>query len=135
MDGSDLVILVMGSTAGTTKTVVDELRKSGVKAGLLKLRIFRPFPFKELANALKDAKALAVLDKSDAFNSFGGPVFEDVRSALYDLKKKPEIINYVYGLGGRDIGLDAIKGVYDNLKKIAETGNVEQVVNYLGVRE
>ncbi len=135
MDGAELVILVMGSTAGTTKTVVRELRKNGIKAGLLKLRIFRPFPFKELSDALRGAKALAVMDRSDAFNSFGGPLFEDVRSSLYDLEKKPLITNYIYGLGGRDIGLDAIKGVYDDLKKMTETGKVEQVVNYLGVRE
>ena len=135
MDGAEVAILVMGSTAGTTKQIVNELRAKGVKAGLLRLRIFRPFPFKELAKALSGVKALAVLDRSDAFNSFGGPLFEDVRSALYDLDKKPKIANYVFGLGGRDIGLEEIKIVYDNLLKIAETGDVKQVINYIGLRE
>jgi len=135
MDGAEVAILVMGSTAGTTKQIVNELRVKGIKAGLLRLRIFRPFPFSELAKALSNVKVLAVLDRSDAFNGFGGPLFEDVRAALYDLEKRPKMINYVFGLGGRDIGLEDIKGVYANLQNIAETGDIKQVVSYLGVRE
>ncbi|HOB42572.1 MAG TPA: pyruvate ferredoxin oxidoreductase [Bacillota bacterium] len=135
MEDAEVAVVVLGSTAGTAKAVVDELRADGVRAGLLKIRVFRPFPAEEIAEALKDVKAVAVMDRSDSFNAVGGPVFGDVRSALYDVENGPRIVDYIYGIGGRDVTPDHIRTVYADLAKIADTGQVENLLTYLGVRE
>ncbi|HHV08600.1 MAG TPA: hypothetical protein GXX69_10360 [Firmicutes bacterium] len=107
----------------------------GVKAGVLKPRLFRPFPYKELQEALAHIKAIAVLDRTDSYDGFGGPLFKDVRAALYDAPQRPPVVNYVYGLGGRDVNLDHIRSVYRDLEQIVRTGQVDNLVRYLGVRE
>jgi pyruvate ferredoxin oxidoreductase alpha subunit len=135
LDDAELAIVVLSSTAGTARLVVDELREQGVKAGLLKLRVFRPFPHEELAAALGDRKAVAVLDRADSYSGFGGPLFTEVRAAMYDAKQRPPVVDYIYGLGGRDVNLDHIRKVYQDLAEIARTGAAVQTVNYLGVRE
>ncbi len=135
MEDAEVAVVVLGSTAGTAKAVVDELRADGVRAGLLKIRVFRPFPAEDIAEALKDVKAVAVMDRSDSFNAVGGPVFGDVRSALYDVENGPRIVDYIYGIGGRDVTPDHIRTVYADLAKIADTGQVENLLTYLGVRE
>lgn len=132
---AELLIVVLSSTAGTVKNVVKELRKDGIKVGLIKPRIFRPFPYFELAEALKNVKAVAVLDRSCSFGAQGGPLYIEIRSALYELVQKPLIKNYIYGLGGRDISLENIRSVYFDLEKIVKTGRVEKLVSYLGVRK
>jgi len=135
LDDADIAIVVLGSTAGTARAVVDELRDKRVKAGMLKLRVFRPFPAAEIAAALSKTKAVAVMDRSDSFSSQGGPVFTEVRSALYEVPMKPKIVNFIYGLGGRDVKMNDINSVYDALQKIIKTGKVETAINYLGLRE
>ncbi len=135
MDDADLACVVLGSAAGTGKEAIDQLRKDGVKAGLLKIRVFRPFPYQEIAAALADKKAVAIMDRSDGLAGLGGPVFGEVRSALYESEKKPKLVDYIYGLGGRDIKIEHFISVFDNLQKIVQTGKVESLVNYLGVRE
>ncbi len=135
LDDAEVAVVVLGSTAGTAKTVVDELRAQGMKVGLLKLRVFRPFPAAELAEALKHLKAVAVMDKAESFSAAGGPIFMDVRSALYDLEARPKITSYVYGLGGRDVRTTDIEKVYNELKEVAATGVVSSPYNYLGVKE
>lgn len=135
LDDAEIAIVVLSSTAGTARVVVDELRAQGVKAGLLKLRVFRPFPYAELAQTLSGRKAIAVMDRADSFSGFGGPLFTEVRSAMYEAKDRPPIVDYIYGLGGRDVNLDHIRKVYSDLAEIAKTGQVAQLVNYLGVRE
>ena len=125
----------MNSTAGTAKFVVDQLREQGVKAGLVKIRVYRPFPAEELAEALKGCKAIAVLDKADSFNAAGGPLFTDVTSAMYGRAEGIKVINYIYGLGGRDVKTNDIEKVYADLAEIVKSGKVESVYNYLGVRE
>jgi pyruvate ferredoxin oxidoreductase alpha subunit len=134
LNDADIAIVALGSTAGTAKNVVDGLRESGVKAGLLKLRVFRPFPYEEIAKALSKIKAVAIMDRSDSYNAMGGPVFTEIRSAMYDMDKKPKMINYIYGLGGRDISLEDIEGIYNELSNISKTGKVKSIFNYLGVR-
>ncbi len=134
MDDAEFVVVCMNSTAGTTKAVVDDLREKGIKAGLLKIRVFRPFPAFEVANALSKAKAIAVLDKADSLNAVGGALFEDVVSGMYVNNKKVPCVNYVYGIGGRDTTVKDIAGVYSDLQKIAETGNIENPYRYFGVR-
>ena len=135
LDDAEIAIVVLGSTAGTAKEVVKALRADGVKAGLLKVRVFRPFPACEIARALQGKKAVAVMDRSDSFNAVSGPVFTEVRSAMYGMENTPAIVDYIYGIGGRDVTMDHIKSVYDDLAKIAKTGQVEKTLTYLGIRE
>lgn len=135
MDDAEIGIVVMNSTAGTAKFVVDKLREQGVKAGLVKPRVYRPFPVEEIAESLKGLKALAVMDKADSFNAAGGPLFTDVTSALYGRADGIPAVNYIYGLGGRDVKADDIEKVFNDLAEIAKTGEVKSVYNYIGVRE
>ncbi len=135
MDGADLAVLCLSSTCGTAKTTVDRLRAKGVKAGMVKLRFFRPFPAKEVVESLSKAKAVAILDRSDTFSNRGGPAFNEIRSAFYENKDKPFMVNYIYGLGGRDITIEDIEKVYSRLGETLKQKKVETLVNYLGVRE
>ncbi len=130
LDDAKIAVVALGSTNGTAEAAVDELRKEGMKAGLLKLRVFRPFPAEEITAALNHVKLLAVLDRSISFGGFGAPLFTEIRSAFFGKDKAPAIINYIYGLGGRDINVSNIKSVFKDL----ESGKFE-TVNYLGVRE
>ena len=134
MDDAEQVIVCMNSTAGTAKAAVDELRAQGVKAGLLKIRMFRPFPSEEVAEVLKNAKAIAVLDKADSLNAAGGALFEDVVSGMYVANVHVPTVNYVYGIGGRDTTVQDIKKVYNDLNEVAETGNIGNPYRYLGLR-
>ena len=135
-EDADVCMVVLNSTAGTGKYVVDQLRAQGKKVGLIKPRVFRPFPVDEIVAALSGFKAIAVMDKADSFNAAAGPLFTDVTSAMYAKGVfGPKVINYIYGIGGRDVKSDDLEYVYNELLKIAETGKVEQVYNYLGVRE
>lgn len=134
MEDSEFVIVCMNSTAGTAKAAIDELRAQGIKAGLLKIRMFRPFPAEEVADSLKNAKAIAVLDKADSLNGVGGALFEDVVSGMYVSDIHVPTVNYVYGIGGRDTTVNEIKQVYTDLAKIAETGDIGDPYRYLGLR-
>lgn len=135
LEDAEIATIVLGSTAGTCRVMVDQLREDGIKAGTIKIRCFRPFPWKEIADALQGVKAVAVLDRSASFGSLGGPIFSEVRSGLYEMEDRPRLINYIYGLGGRAVRNSDIESVYTNLSRIVETGKIESVVNYLGVRE
>jgi len=135
LDDAEIAVACLGSTAGTVKTVVDELREEGVKVGLLRIRTFRPFPVEEIAKALGKVRAVAVMDKSMSFGGNGGPVFHEVRHVLYDLPTHPYVLNYVYGLGGRDTSPDQIRNIYRDLQKIVQAKRVEALINYVGLRE
>lgn len=134
LDDAEIAIVCMNSTAGTTKAVIDKLRDQGVKAGLLKIRVYRPFPGEEVAKALSHLKAVAVLDKSDSLNAIGGALFEDVVSSMYVAKQNVPVVNYVYGIGGRDTTEKEIKSVYTDLAEIAKDRKVENPYRYLGLR-
>lgn len=127
---AEYIMVCLGSAAGTAKAAVDELRDAGEKVGLLKLRVFRPFPAEELIAALGRAKGIAVMDRADGVNSIGGPVFSEIRAALYGHCSAP-ISNYIYGLGGRDIDIDMMKSVFQDLKD----GKCAEQAYYIGVRE
>ena len=135
MDDADVAIVCMNSTAGTAKAVVNKLREQGQKVGLLKLRVFRPFPVDEIAEALSHLKAVAILDKADSLNAAGGALFEDVTSAMYVNNKHVPSVNYVYGIGGRDTREDEIEKVYNDLFEIVKTGEVKNPYRYLGLRK
>ena len=134
LDDAEVAIVCMNSTAGTTKYVVDTLREKGIKAGLLKIRMFRPFPTEEVANALSHLKAVAVLDKADSLNGAGGALYTDVTSSMYVNKKQVPMVNYIYGIGGRDTTSYEIEGVFNDLLEIVKTGKVENPYRYFGVR-
>jgi pyruvate ferredoxin oxidoreductase alpha subunit len=135
LDDAEIAVVCLGSTAGTMKAVVDELRAQGVKAGVLRIRTFRPLPIDGIARALEKVKAVAVMDRSMSFGGVGGPVFHEVRHALFDVSSHPYVVNYIYGLGGRDISPSQIHKVYDDLQNMLKAKRVENVVNYVGLRE
>jgi pyruvate ferredoxin oxidoreductase alpha subunit len=129
---ADYILVCLGSTAGTAKAAVEELRQEGIKVGLIKVRVFRPFPAEELAAALKNCKAIAVLDRSESMNTQAGPVATEIKAALYDANIAKPMEAYIYGLGGREIYIEDIKKVYRNLAS-AKSGSKH--VQYLGVKE
>ena len=135
MEDAEVAIVCMNSTAGTTKAVVNKLREQGKKVGLLKLRVFRPFPVDEISEALNNLKAVAILDKADSLNAAGGALFQDVTSAMYVNKKQVPAVNYVYGIGGRDTKEDDIEKVYNDLFEIVNKGEVKNPYRYLGLRK
>ncbi|MCC8121660.1 MAG: pyruvate ferredoxin oxidoreductase [Oscillospiraceae bacterium] len=135
MEDAEAAIVLIGSTAGTAKACVDRLRQQGRKVGLVKVRVFRPFPARELAQALSRCKAAAVMDKSEGFSGCGGPLFAETRSACYDLPQRPRLINVVYGLGGRDCAVEDIERVYNRLQTILETGQLGELYTHMGQRE
>ncbi len=135
MEDAEVAMVIIGSSAGTAKYCVDQLREEGVKAGLIKLRVFRPFPAEEIAKALKGCKAVAVMDKCEGFSACGGPLFAEVSGACINLDQRPKMIDIVYGLGGRDFTVDAARSVYERLGNIAKTGKVEETYIHMGQRE
>lgn len=134
MEDAEYVVVLIGSAAGTCKAAIEKLRSEGRKVGLLKIRVFRPFPEKELGEALKDRKAVAVLDRSEMFAAAGGPLGTEVRSAMYSGGSKARVVNYFYGLGGRDITVEDFCIVYDRLEEIAKTGEIPDMYEYIGLR-
>lgn len=135
MEDAETAVVVIGSSAGTGKDAVDELREQGRKVGLIKVRVFRPFPMEELAAALSRVKAVAVMDKCESFSACGGPLFAETRSALYDLPERPLAVNYVYGLGGRDVTIATFEEIFDALDQMVENGQVGDVYRHIGVRD
>jgi pyruvate ferredoxin oxidoreductase alpha subunit len=134
LDDAEIGMVILNSAAGTAKDVVDEMRNRGIKAGLLKPRLFRPFPYEEIGEALRHLKALCVMDRADSFGAYG-PLFTEIASSLYPYKERPILINKIYGLGGRDFMPEDAEKVFLELKDIASSGKIKSVKEYLGVRE
>ncbi|HEC83042.1 MAG TPA: pyruvate ferredoxin oxidoreductase [Firmicutes bacterium] len=133
-EDAERIVVALGSTCGTAKVVVDELRQEGEKVGLLKIRVFRPFPYEQVREALSGAKAVAVLDRSMSFGAQSGPVLLEVRAALYDNVSVPTK-GYIYGLGGRNVSPSQIRRAFEELKELAKTGKSSDEIGFLGVRE
>ncbi len=129
LEGADAVIVTMSSAAGTTKAVVDRMREEGKKVGLVKLRLFRPFPYAAVAEALKGVKCVGVLDRSFSFGAYA-PLFSEVRNSLYHWQKKPKLQSYVFGLGGRDLLESHVEHAFGELL----AGHTSRVKRYLGLR-
>jgi len=134
LEDAEVAIIALNSTAGTAKYVVNALREQGVKAGVLKLRLFRPFPAEEIRKALKNVKAVAVLDRSASYGT-AGPLFMDIRSTMYEADSRPFINNYIYGLGGRDISINEIENIYKELQNTVKSGKPNKEYQWIGVRE
>jgi len=134
MEDAECVIVAIGSTAGNARHVARELRAAGKKVGVLKVRVFRPFPVTEIVSALAGVKAVAVLDRAESFGAEGGPLFLEVRSALYDSTDRPAVVNYIYGLGGADVRIELIHDVFNDLADIASGAAEPAGLVYLGTR-
>ena len=136
MEDAEIAIVVVGSTAGTTRVIVDKLRERGVKAGMIRVRVFRPFPHEAYAEALQHVKVVGVMDRADSFGAQGGPVFLEVRAALYDCDPRPQVLPFIYGLGGRDIFPDNIEQAFAVLEDAARSKKrVSTERRYLNLRE
>ena len=134
-EDADYIMLLIGSAAGTAKEEVDALRAQGKKVGVLKLRVFRPFPGKEIAKALSNCKAVAIMDRCESYNGNGGPLGAEVTSALFKNKVNIEAVNYIYGLGGRDFTVNHVAQVFSELEDMMENGKEVEQYQYIGLRD
>jgi len=135
MEDAEIALIGLASTMGTARSAVDSMREQGYRMGLIDLRLYRPFPAEQLRNALKQIKVLGVMDRADTFSLNGGPLFGDIRNALYAYGGRMKIVNYIYGLGGRDINVSDLKKIMSQLVAINEGKEPENLVTYYGVRE
>ena len=133
-EDADYIMLIMGSAAGTAKEAVDELRAEGKKVGVLKLRVFRPFPSEEIAKALANCTAVAVMDRCESYNGNGGPLGSEVPAALFKNKVMIEAVNYIYGLAGRDFTIKDVKDVFAELEDMIENGKTVEQYQYIRLR-
>lgn len=136
MEDAEYAVVLIGSAAGTCKAAIDHIRStSGKKVGLIKIRVFRPFPEEELAKALSKVKAVAIMDRSEMFSATSGPLGAEVRAAMYQARCTADTVNYFYGLGGRDITVPDFEQVYDKLETLAETHTITDMYTYIGLRD
>ncbi|UCF70245.1 MAG: pyruvate ferredoxin oxidoreductase [candidate division WOR-3 bacterium] len=134
MDDAEVAILAMGSTGGTGKVAVDRLREQGKKVGLIRCRVYRPFPKGAMLKAVSKVKVLGIMDRADTMSTLGGHLYNECRSILYDSEERPIMKNYIYGLGGRDISIEEIEDIYAELFNIQKSGEVDKEIVYYGVR-
>lgn len=132
---ADYIMLIMGSAAGTAKEAVDHLREQGKKVGVLKLRVFRPFPAEEIAEVLKGCKAAAIMDRCESYNGNGGPLGSEVTAGLYRSKVMIEAVNYIYGLAGRDFTVNEVYDIFAELEEAVENGKKVEQYQYIGLRK
>ena len=149
IDDAETIIVSIGSTAETVEEVVERKRKNGEKVGGIAIRMFRPFPSEEIISALKNVKNIAVMDKVMDYSLNGGPLYKEVVSAIYDMKKYDykvnedeknnrsastniNILNYIYGIGGRDIGVEDIEEIFEDISN--NTNNNNEKIRYVGLK-
>lgn len=135
LEDADRAVVMIGSAAGTTKDAIDRLRAQGEKVGLLKIRLFRPFPAKEIADALSGVKAVAIMDRAEGYSNQGGPLGAEVMAALFRARSQAFAINYVYGLGGRDVRVEDMEHIFAVLSDVIKQQDAGETYRYLGVRE
>ena len=136
MEDAEYAVVLIGSAAGTCKAAIDHIRStSGKKVGLIKIRVFRPFPEEELAKALSKVKAVAIMDRSEMFSATSGPLGAEVRAAMYQARCTADTVSYFYGLGGKDITVPDFELVYDKLVILAETHTITDMYTYIGLRD
>ena len=133
-EDAEYIMLIMGSAAGTAKAAVDMLREQGQKVGVLKLRVFRPFPEKEIARALAGCKAVAIMDRCESYNGNSGPLGSEVCAGLYRNRVFIGAVNYIYGLAGRDFTTDHAAEIFEELRAMTEEGKPVEQHRYIGLR-
>ncbi|MBR3772223.1 MAG: pyruvate ferredoxin oxidoreductase [Clostridium sp.] len=134
-EDADYIMLLIGSAAGTAKQAVDDLRAQGKKVGVIKLRVFRPFPADELAHALKNCKAVAIMDRTESYNGNGGPLGSEVTAGLFRNKVMITAVNYIYGLAGRDFIVNEVYDIFAELQDAEENGKTVEQYQYVGLRK
>lgn len=134
LEDAEYAIVAIGSVCGTIKETIDKLRAKGCRAGLLKVRVFRPFPGEEMAAALRNCKAIAIMDRCEGYNATGGPLGAELTAALYRAKVGAEVVNIIYGLSGRDVKVSDVEEVYNKLDKLAQGENCFGAYPYIGLR-
>lgn len=132
---AEMFIVCLGSVAGTIKHVLNQMGEAGKKFGVVKIRSYRPFPRTELAEILKKARAVAVIDKSISFGLPGGPLYNDVEAALFHGGIQVPMVDYIAGLGGRDISPEQVKKLLEEVEETATTGKAKAEVRWIGLRE
>lgn len=135
LEDADRAVVMIGSAAGTAKDAIDHLRDQGEKVGLLKIRLYRPFPGEAIAEALKNVKAVAVMDRAEGYSNQGGPLGADVMSALFRARSQALAVNYIYGLGGRDVRVEHVEEVFADLQTVIDNDDAGETYRYLGIRE
>ena len=135
LDDAEYAIVAIGSACGTIKDAVDKMRSEGKKVGLLKVRVFRPFPGEEMAEALKGCKAVGIFDRCESYSANGGPLGAELMAAMYRNKKQAETVNYIYGLSGRDLTVEQVEETFDELMQTAEEGTAGNAYRYIGLRD
>ena len=134
-EDAEYIMLLIGSAAGTAKAAVDELREQGKKVGVLKLRVFRPFPADEIAHALRHCKAVAIMDRCESYNGNGGPLGSEVTAALFKNRVMITAVNYIYGLAGRDFTVDHVKDIFAEMEDDLKNGRETKQYQYVGLRK
>ncbi len=135
MEDAKYAIVIMGSAAGQTKDAVDKLREYGIHVGMIKVRVFRPFPGAELAEALKKCQSVAILDRAESFSGNGGPLGSELKAAMYDAGLKIPTVNYFYGLGGRDYTVEEARDVFKDIREIVRRDETPVQFKYVGLRD
>jgi len=135
LEDAEIAVVAMGSAPGTMRYVIDEMRDEGIKIGLLRIRLFRPFPYRDIIEKLRNVKVVGVFDRAQDQGMMGGPLFLETRAALYELESRPKVVNYVFGLGGRDAPPEMFREAFDELVGINK-GTIKPFIRkYIGVRE
>lgn len=134
-EDADYIMLLIGSAAGTAKQAVDDLRAQGKKVGVIKLRVFRPFPADEIAKALKNCKAVAIMDRCESYNGNGGPLGSEVTAGLFRNKVMIDAVNYIYGLAGRDFTVNHVYDIFAELEDAVTNGKTVEQYQYIGLRK
>ena len=135
LEDADRAVVMIGSAAGTTKDAIDRLREKGEKVGLLKIRLYRPFPAEVIAEALKNVKAIAIMDRAEGYSDHGGPLGADVMAALFRAKSTALATNIIYGLGGRDVRVEDMEQVFKDLQTMIVQNDAGDTYRYMGLRE
>ena len=135
LEDADRAVVMIGSAAGTTKDAIDRLREKGEKVGLLKIRLYRPFPADAIAEALKNVKAVAVMDRAEGYSNHGGPLGADVMAALFRARSTALATNIIYGLGGRDVRVEDMEQVFEDLQTMIDQNDADETYRYMGLRE
>ena len=135
LEDAERAVVMIGSAAGTTKDAIDRLREKGEKVGLLKIRLYRPFPAEAIAEALKNVKAVAVMDRAESYSNHGGPLGADVMAALFRTRSTALATNIIYGLGGRDVRVEDMEQVFEDLQTMIDQDDAGETYRYMGLRE
>jgi len=132
-EDAEVLLLTMGALGETASVAVEEMRAKGRPVGLVKLRLWRPFPFEEVRKALSGAKIVVVLDRAVSFGGPGGPVASEIRSALYREARRPAVVDFIVGIAGRDVAITDYKRMVERAYQLAEEG--PEAYELYGVRE